>query len=105
MQTELNDLKDKSSKLSIPKLDEHNFLWWLSRMRVYLCSKHFWKYISGKKPTICDKKKAKASNVIISHLGDIAFNAVVTLRNEEDPKLLWETIIECFASGSINNKA
>jgi hypothetical protein len=74
-------------------------------MRAYLCSKDYWKYITSEYATISNKKKAEASNVIISHLGDIAFDAVVTLTNEEDPKLLWNSIVKCFASDSINNKA
>ena len=74
-------------------------------MRAFLRSKDFWKYILGKIPTLSKKKKADASNVIISHLGNIAFDAVVTLNNKEDPKLLWEAIVKRFASNSINNKA
>jgi hypothetical protein len=105
MQTEIMELEDKLSKLSIPKLDKHNFPSWSTRMRAYFCSKDFWKYISGKAPTISDKKKANACNLIISHLGDIAFDAVVTLTNKEDPKLLWDAVVKQFASDSINNKA
>jgi hypothetical protein len=105
MQAEALELKDKLSKLLIPKLDEQNFPSWSSRMRAYLRSKDYWKFISGKKATIANKKKADASNIIISHLGDIVFDAVVTLSNKNDPRLLWNAIVEPFASDLINNKA
>lgn len=45
------------------------------------------------------------ANIIISHLGEVAFDSVVTINNEDKPALLWAAIVDRFASESVNNKA
>jgi hypothetical protein len=103
---DITKLDDKSTKLSIPKLDESNYPLWSSQMRAYLQSKDLWKYVLGDAATyIADKKKAEADNILISHLGDVAFDAIITLANEDKPQLIWSAIVKRFISESINNKA
>ena len=103
--SEIDVLEEKSTKLSIPKLEEHNYPSWSSRMRAYLRSNDLWKICSGETAVPSKKKKAEAANIIISHLGDTDFDAVVTIDNEDKPALLWEAIVDRYASESVNNKA
>jgi hypothetical protein len=100
--SDITEIKDKSTKLSIPKLDESNYPLWSSRMRAYLRSKDLWK---GNASTIAEKKKAEAANILISHLGDVAFDAIITMANKDKPQIIWAAIVKRFASKSINNKA
>ncbi|PLW22454.1 hypothetical protein PCASD_11632 [Puccinia coronata f. sp. avenae] len=103
--SEITKLKDKLTKLSIPKLDESNYLLWSSHMRAYLQSKDLWKYVSGNAPTIAKKKKLEAANILISHLGKVTFDVIITIANEDKPQVIWAAIVKRFASKSINNKA
>ncbi|OAV85818.1 hypothetical protein PTTG_30247, partial [Puccinia triticina 1-1 BBBD Race 1] len=98
------DAEDKSSRSSIGKLDDLNFPSWSIRMRAYLKIKDLWEVISGEGAP--SKKKIKSTaNILISHLTEIALEAVVTTENEEKPNEIWDAIVDRYASLSVNNKA
>ncbi|PLW05979.1 hypothetical protein PCASD_24430 [Puccinia coronata f. sp. avenae] len=78
----MSDLEVVSSKTNIPKLDDTNYASWSSRMRAYLRSKDLYKVVTGE-VTPADKKRHETANVLISHLGDTAFDSVITAENKD----------------------
>jgi hypothetical protein len=102
--TKISDNEEKSTKSLIPKLDDLNYPSWSVRMRAYLCSKDLWEICTGK-VTPAKKKRNETLNAIISHLSEEALDATVTPENEENPALLWASIVEQYASSSVNKKA
>ncbi|OAV85527.1 hypothetical protein PTTG_30459, partial [Puccinia triticina 1-1 BBBD Race 1] len=99
------DVEDKSSRSLIGKLDDLNFPSWSIRMRTYLKSKDLWEICSGEVANPAKKKVKTTANILISHLSEIALEAVVTVENEEKPNEIWNAIVDRYASASINNKA
>ncbi|KAI7964700.1 hypothetical protein MJO29_002798 [Puccinia striiformis f. sp. tritici] len=103
----MSDVKveDKASQASIGKLDDLNFPSWSIRMRTYLKSKDLWEICSGEAASPAKKKVKVATNIIISHLSEVALEAVVTAENEDKPSEIWSAIVDRYASALINNKA
>ncbi|EFP85720.1 uncharacterized protein PGTG_11049 [Puccinia graminis f. sp. tritici CRL 75-36-700-3] len=100
----MSDIEEKSTNSSIPKLDDLNYPSWSVRMKAYLRSKDLWEICTGE-VTPAKKKRNETLNAIISHLSEEALDATVTPENEENPALLWASIVERYASSSVNNKA
>ena len=73
-------------------------------MRAFLRSKDLWKVATGELLP-ANKKRHETANILISHLGDVVFDLVITINNEDKPPLIWKAITNCYASSSINNKA
>ena len=82
--SDINKLEDKSTKLSIPKLDESNYPLWSSQMRAYLRSRDLFKVVTGE-VTPANKKQHKTANILISHLGNAVFDSVITAENKDKP--------------------
>ncbi|OAV85215.1 hypothetical protein PTTG_30694 [Puccinia triticina 1-1 BBBD Race 1] len=75
-------------------------------MRTYLKSKDLWEVVTGEGTNSPSKKKIKTTaNILISHLSEVALQAVVTIKNEEKPEEIWNAIVDRYASSSVNNKA
>ncbi|OAV91899.1 hypothetical protein PTTG_27847 [Puccinia triticina 1-1 BBBD Race 1] len=100
------DANDKSSQALIGKLDNMNFPLWCIQMRTYLKSKDLWEICSGESVLTASKKKVKnAANILISHLSKVALKAVITPKNKDKLQLIWDAIVDQYASASINHKA
>ncbi|OAV89748.1 hypothetical protein PTTG_28586 [Puccinia triticina 1-1 BBBD Race 1] len=100
------EVEEKSSRALIGKLDDLNFPTWSIRMRTYLKSKDLWGVITEEGVNASSKKKIKlTANILISHLSEVALQAVVTIKNEDKPKQIWDAIFNQYASSLVNNKA
>jgi hypothetical protein len=101
----MSDIEVNTSKSNIPKLDDTNYTLWSSRMRAYLGSKDLLQICTGETVMPTEKKRHETSNILISHLGDLVFDSVITIENKDQPAAIWKAITDCYASSSINNKA
>ncbi|KNZ46381.1 uncharacterized protein VP01_7318g1, partial [Puccinia sorghi] len=89
---------NKTSRKNIPLLDDTKFA--------------AWSYVTeppdltqaGVISIATRDKLAEAMNILIDYLSELAFDAVVTPSNEEDPHALWNKIISQYSSTSVNNK-
>lgn len=100
-----------SSTRNIPKLDDKNFAHWSMRIKAHLRHKGLLKYVlqpaaplTGTVADTAAKKQAEAVDILMNYMSDIAFEAVVTPDNEEDPHAIWTKITSRYASSSVNNK-
>jgi len=51
-----------------------------------------------------NKKRYEASDILIQHLDDVSFDAIINATNKSDPYLIWKKINTKYASQSFNNK-
>lgn len=84
------------SKQNIPLLDEENFAAWYLQIRSYLRRKGLYDIVieePGDQISAAHKKKLyEAADIIIQHLGDTAFDAIVNTDNDDNPYLMWKAI-------------
>lgn len=50
------------------------------------------------------KKSYEAADLLIQHLGDTAFDAVINPENQSKPSFIWQAILERYASQYTNNR-
>lgn len=96
-----------SSKANIPKLTGDNYTSWSLRIQSHLRRKGLFQYCTELADTYTapqTKKRHEASDIIIQHLDDISFDAIITPDNISDPYTIWSELKEKFASQSFNNK-
>jgi len=107
-----NDMSSNLNK-SIPLLDSTNFNQWYLRIQSYFKHKNLLKYclespndtLSGAAENNVNSKKAETVVIIMNHISVEAFDAVINADNSDEPYLIWQSILNRYASQSFNNKA
>ena len=100
----MSNLEVVLSKTNIPKLDNTHYASWSSCMRAYLRSKDLYKVVTGE-VTPANKKSHEKANDLISHLGNTAFDLVITAKNKKKPVDIWNAIVKQYAPSSVNHEA